>query len=93
MSDTLNWHDLAGKEVVPEGIVTLSLPYGLGGVPVAQALLEFHAHYPDISIDLKTGPMQNNLGRREAELNPGATLFVAAATSCWLPSCVRWASP
>lgn len=60
---------LDGKEAVPEGIVTLSMPYGLGGVPVAQALIGFHEHYPDISIDLKTGPLQSNLGRREADID------------------------
>jgi DNA-binding transcriptional LysR family regulator len=60
---------LDGKEEAPQGIVTISLPHGIGGIPLARAFDGFHEHYPDIAIDLKFGPPQNNLGRREADID------------------------
>lgn len=60
---------LDGKEEAPAGIVTVSLPHGTGGIPLAKALEDFHLDYPDISIDLKFGPPQSNLGRREADID------------------------
>jgi DNA-binding transcriptional LysR family regulator len=60
---------LDGKEEIPEGVVTINLPHGIGGIPLARALDGFHDEYPDISIDLKFGPPQMNLGRREADID------------------------
>ena len=59
---------LAGKEEAPRGVVTLSLPHGLGGIPLARSLVGFHDYYPDIAIDLKFGPPEIDLGRREADI-------------------------
>ncbi len=60
---------LDGAVEQPEGIVTLSLPYGFGGMVLVETLADFHLHYPGISIDLKLGPPQSNLGRREADID------------------------
>jgi DNA-binding transcriptional LysR family regulator len=60
---------LDGQLKEPQGIVTLSLPYGFGGIVLMRALREFHDHYPDVSIDLRLGPLQSNLGRREADID------------------------
>jgi DNA-binding transcriptional LysR family regulator len=60
---------LDDKEKAPSGTVTLSLPHGIGGIPLARSFDGFHDVYPDISIDLKFGPPQNNLGRREADID------------------------
>lgn len=60
---------LDGKEEAPRGIVTISLPHGFGGLPLAVTLVGFHDHYPDISIDLKFGPPQTDLSRREADID------------------------
>jgi len=59
---------LDGREEKPRGIVTVNLPHGIGGIPAARALDGFHDHFPDICVDLKFGPPQNNLGRREADI-------------------------
>ena len=45
---------LDGKEEAPRGVVTISLPHGFGGIPLALSLVGFHDHYPDIAIDLKS---------------------------------------
>ncbi len=55
---------LDGKEEAPRGLVTVSMPYGFGGILLARALAGFHQRYPDISIDLKFGPPQSDLGPR-----------------------------
>ncbi|MEJ2533078.1 MAG: LysR family transcriptional regulator [Halioglobus sp.] len=60
---------LDGRETSPAGIVTVSLPYAFGGIVLATALDGFHLHYPDISIDLKFGPPQSDLGRRETDID------------------------
>ncbi len=60
---------LDGAEEKPQGIVNLSLPYGFGGMVLVEVLADFHLHYPGISIDLKLGPPQSNLGRREADID------------------------
>lgn len=60
---------LDGREDTPKGVVTVSLPHGIGGIPLAAALDGLYEHYPEISIDLKFGPVQNNLGRREADID------------------------
>ncbi len=60
---------LDGKEEAPRGIVTISLPHGFGGMPLAVTLVGFHEHYPDISIDLKFGPPRTDLSRREADID------------------------
>ncbi len=60
---------LDGKEEAPRGIVTISLPRGLGGVPLARCLVGFHDEYPDIAIDLKFGAPRIDLGRREADID------------------------
>ena len=60
---------LDGAEEKPRGIVTLSLPYGFGGVVLVEVLADFHRYYPNISIDLKLGPPRSNLGRREADID------------------------
>lgn len=60
---------LDGKEEAPSGIVTVSLPHGIGGVPLARALEDCNRRYPEISIDLKFGPPQSNLGHREADID------------------------
>jgi hypothetical protein len=41
---------LDGKEQAPRGLVTISLPHGFGGAPLAAALVGFHQHYPGRSI-------------------------------------------
>ena len=60
---------LDGAEEQPRGIVNLSLPYGFGGIVLVEVLADFHRHYPEISIDLKLGPPQSNLGRRETDID------------------------
>ena len=60
---------LDGVEEKPQGIVTINLPHGIGGIPVARSLEDFHHQFPDITVDLKFGPPQNNLGRREADID------------------------
>ncbi len=60
---------LDGKEEAPRGLVTVSLPHGMGGIPLARSLIGFHDHYPDICIDLKFGPPRTDLGRREADID------------------------
>lgn len=51
------------------GIVKVSFPLGQGGIPLAKSLIGFNQKYPDISVDLIDGPLQNNLGRREADID------------------------
>jgi DNA-binding transcriptional LysR family regulator len=51
------------------GTVKISLPLGQGGIPLLKSLTGFHAKYPDICVDLIDGPLQNNLGRREADID------------------------
>jgi DNA-binding transcriptional LysR family regulator len=60
---------LDGEQALPEGIVTLGLPYGFGGLPMALALQDLHQHYPGLSIDLKAGPPENDLGHRETDID------------------------
>lgn len=60
---------LDGHREIPQGIVALSLPYGMGGLVLLQALKGFELAYPEVSIDLRFGPPQNNLGRREADID------------------------
>jgi DNA-binding transcriptional LysR family regulator len=60
---------LDGAQSAPRGVVTLSIPFGIGNIIVAKALEGFHERFPDISIDLKLGPSQTNLGRREADID------------------------
>lgn len=60
---------LDGHREVPQGIVTLSLPYGMGALVLLHALEGFEHAYPELSIDLRFGPQQSNLGRREADID------------------------
>ncbi len=60
---------LNNEEEIPAGIVTVSLPHGWGTLPVMEALTGFHTQYPDVCVSLLLGPPQNNLGRREADID------------------------
>jgi DNA-binding transcriptional LysR family regulator len=60
---------LDGHREIPQGIVTLSLPYGMGGLVLLQALKGFELAHPEVSLDLRFGPPQSNLGRREADID------------------------
>jgi DNA-binding transcriptional LysR family regulator len=59
---------LAGTEDKPTGLVTFNLPHAIGSIPLLRSFNDFHQHYPHITIDLKSGPPQVNLGRREADI-------------------------
>ncbi len=68
----------AGQEATPSGRVRLALPDGLASSWHVQRLPDFHAHYPDVELDLTIGPAVVDLVRGESEI---ALRFVPARAS------------